>query len=182
VDAFGGDLLAMHAAATALCRQIAMVPVGHLFDVVVTTNSGFPLDQNLYQAVKGMSAAAEIVRPGGRIVCAAECRDGFPDPYFRLLSSRNSPGELLRTIETAEETVPDQWQAQIQCRILDAARVAVHSSGIPDADLAAVGLEPVGDLSQYLAEVLWRAGAGASLCVIPDGPQTIPYLAPASTR
>ena len=49
------------------------------FDVVVTTNSGFPLDQNLYQAVKGMSAAAQVVRPGGTIVCAAECRDGFPD-------------------------------------------------------------------------------------------------------
>ena len=49
------------------------------FDIVITTNSGYPLDQNLYQAVKGMSAAAEIVRPGGTIICAAECRDGLPD-------------------------------------------------------------------------------------------------------
>ena len=49
------------------------------FDVVLTTNSGYPLDQNLYQAVKGMSAAAKIVKPAGTIVCAAECRDGLPE-------------------------------------------------------------------------------------------------------
>ena len=53
-------------------------PVAAPFDIVVTTNSGYPLDQNLYQAVKGMSAAACIVKPGGTIICAAECRDGFP--------------------------------------------------------------------------------------------------------
>jgi len=77
-QAFGGELFAMHAAACALARATAMREVPSPFDVVLTTNSGFPLDQNLYQAVKGMSAAAQVVRPGGAIVCAAECRDGFP--------------------------------------------------------------------------------------------------------
>lgn len=181
VSAFGGDLLAMHGAATALCRQIAMAPVERLFDVVLTTNSGFPLDQNLYQAVKGMSAAAEIVAPGGRIICVAECRDGFPEPYRRLLSSYPSPAELLSSIETGDKTVADQWQAQIQCRILSSASVAVHSSGISSSDLVEVGLDPVEDLSHYIIEALQRAGSGASLCVLPDGPQTIPYLAAAST-
>ena len=118
-----------------------MVPVETRFDVVLTTNSGFPLDQNLYQAVKGMSAAAQIVVPGGQIICAAECRDGFPDqgPYRQLLCSRGSAAELLDSIESGSETVADQWQAQIQARILCAARVAVHTSCISDADLAEVG-------------------------------------------
>ena len=67
----------------------AMRPVPEPFDVVVTSNSGYPLDQNLYQAVKGMSAAAKVVKPGGLIVCAAECRDGFPGhgSYRQLLES-----------------------------------------------------------------------------------------------
>ena len=78
-QAFGGELFAMHEAACAVVRQTAMRAVPAPFDVVLTTNSGFPLDQNLYQAVKGMSAAAQVVQPGGTIVCAAECRDGFPD-------------------------------------------------------------------------------------------------------
>ena len=77
-----------------------MQPVPHLFDVVVTTNSGYPLDQNLYQAVKGMSAAYKVVKPGGVIVCAAECRDGFPDhgSYREVLASADSPSALLAEI------------------------------------------------------------------------------------
>ena len=97
VAAFGGDLLAMHAAACTAARQAAMRPVPAPFDVTVTTNSGFPLDQNLYQAVKGISAASQVTRPGGTIVCAAECRDGFPDhgSYRQVLASAPSPQALL---------------------------------------------------------------------------------------
>src|SRR5690606_16276946 len=78
-SAFAGNLLQEHAAACAWAKTKAMRAVRDPFDVVVTTNSGYPLDQNLYQAVKGMTAAAKIVKPGGTIVCAAECRDGIPE-------------------------------------------------------------------------------------------------------
>ena len=83
------------------------------------SNSGFPLDQNLYQAVKGMSAAAQVVKAGGTIVCAAECRDGFPDhgSYRSELASAASPQALLEAIAARTETVPDQWQVQIQASI-----------------------------------------------------------------
>ena len=176
VAAFGGELLSMHEAATRLCRDIAMVPVEAPFEVVLTTNSGYPLDQNLYQSVKGMSAAAQIVVKGGRIICAAECRDGFPGSYRDLLASAGSPAEMLRDIEGRSETVPDQWQAQIQAKILCEADVAVHCSGISDAELVEVGLAPAGDIAACAGEALGRAGAGARLCVLPDGPQTIPYI------
>jgi nickel-dependent lactate racemase len=177
VAAFGGELLSMHEAATKLCRNIAMVPVEAPFEVVLTTNSGYPLDQNLYQSVKGMSAAAQIVVKGGRIICAAECRDGFPGSYRDLLASAGSPAEMLRDIEGRSETVPDQWQAQIQAKILCEADVSVHCSGISDAELVKVGLAPAGDIAACAGEALGRAGAGARLCVLPDGPQTIPYIA-----
>ena len=97
VAAFAGELFAMHRAATARAREVAMQVVPHRFDVVVTSNAGFPLDQNLYQAVKGMSAAFEVVQPGGLIVVAAECRDGFPDhgEFRDLLYSMRSPQQLL---------------------------------------------------------------------------------------
>ncbi len=114
VAAFAGELSAMHNAATTLCRRISMVPVEAPFEMVLTTNSGYPLDQNLYQSVKGMSAAAQITAPGGLIVCAAECRDGFPDSYRDLLASAASPADMLKRIESRPETVPDQWQAQFQ--------------------------------------------------------------------
>jgi nickel-dependent lactate racemase len=106
VEAFGGELFGMHAAAREAAKRLAMRPVPDLFDVVVTTNAGFPLDQNLYQSVKGMSAGATVVRDGGTIVCAAECRDGFPDhgSYREVLESAPSPRALLDAIEARPET------------------------------------------------------------------------------
>jgi lactate racemase len=181
VAAFGGDLPAMHAAACAAARSAAMRPVAGPFDVVVTTNSGFPLDQNLYQSVKGMSAAHQITRPGGLIVCAAECRDGFPDhgSYRQVLASASSPQALLDDIRARDQTVPDQWQVQIQAQIQAAHRVVMHTSYLSDADLAAAHLEQTPDISATVADALAAAGPGARLCVLPEGPQTIPYLTPA---
>lgn len=173
VHAFGGDLLPMHAAATAAARAAAMRPVREPFDVVVTTNAGFPLDQNLYQSVKGMSAAAQVVKPGGTIICAAECRDGFPDhgSYRDVLTSAASPEALFEEISRRTETVPDQWQVQIQARIQRHARVVMHTSYLGDADLAAAHLEQTGDIAATV-----RALPG-QVCVLPEGPMTIPYLA-----
>ena len=101
ISAFGGELFAMHAAACAEAKVLAMRAVPAPFEVVVTTNSGWPLDQNLYQAVKGMSAAAQVVRPGGVIVAAAECRDGFPEHggYRELLGAYPDMAALLADIE-----------------------------------------------------------------------------------
>ena len=76
---FAGELFASHAAGWRFAHQTAMVGVEAPYDVVVTTNSGWPLDQNLYQSVKGLSAAAQIVRQGGTIVLASECADGLPE-------------------------------------------------------------------------------------------------------
>ncbi|MCO5997086.1 nickel-dependent lactate racemase [Actinoallomurus rhizosphaericola] len=178
VAAFGGDLPAMHAAATAAAREAAMCPLEAPFDVVVTTNAGYPLDQNLYQAVKGMSAAYQIVRPGGMIVCAAECRDGFPDhgSYREVLASAPSPQALLADISARPRTVPDQWQVQIQARIQAGARVVMHTAHLGDEELAAAHLEQTRDISATVADALAQAGPGARVCVLPEGPQTIPYL------
>jgi nickel-dependent lactate racemase len=178
VAAFGGDLLAMHAAAVRTARSVAMQPVAGLFDVVVTTNSGYPLDQNLYQSVKGMSAAFEVVKPGGTIVCAAECRDGFPDhgSYRSVLASAPSPAALFADISARTVTVPDQWQVQIQARIQAACRVVMHTSYLSDAELALAHLSQTADVSLAVEEALSMAGPDARLCVLPEGPLTIPYL------
>jgi nickel-dependent lactate racemase len=178
IAAFGGDLLPMHAAAIERAREVAMAPVEAPFDVVVTTGSGFPLDQNLYQSVKGMSAAAKVVRPDGLIVCAAECVDGFPDhgSYREVLTSAGSPQALLAMIEGREHTVPDQWQVQIQARIQSAARVVMHTSHLSDADLATAHLTQTCDIAAAVADEVAAVGRGARVCVLPEGPQTIPYV------
>jgi len=178
VAAFGGEVLAMHAAARDFVRETAMRPVDGLFDVVVTTNAGFPLDQNLYQAVKGMSAAATVVRPGGLIICAAECSDGFPEHgSFRAeLAAAPTPERLLASIAARPRTIPDQWQVQVLARVLSRARVGVYTSGLSEADLRAAHLFPVADIAATAREALAAAGPPARLCVLPEGPQTIPFV------
>jgi lactate racemase len=176
VRAFGGELFAMHRAACEVSRKVAMRSVPRRFPVVLTTNAGFPLDQNLYQAVKGMSAAAQVVEPGGTIVCAAECRDGFPDhgSYRAELTSAPSPQALLEAIASRASTVPDQWQIQIQAGIQSRARVVVHASFLSDDDLRAAHLEPTDDVEAAVTEALGRSDA---VCVLPWGPLTVPYVA-----
>jgi nickel-dependent lactate racemase len=176
--AFAGDLLQEHADACASARRHAMCPVAEPFDVVVTTNSGYPLDQNLYQAVKGMSAAAKIVKPGGTIVCAAECRDGIPDhgAYGEILGSCASPQLLLDMIGAAGYSRPDQWQVQVQALIQMKAKVFVKSDCLSDRQIRAAHFEPIHDVAAAVDQALRSAGPNATLCVLPQGPQTIPYL------
>jgi nickel-dependent lactate racemase len=176
--AFVGELFSMHSRAREICRQVSMRPVDGLFDMVVTTNSGYPLDQNLYQAVKGMSAAMNIVKPGGTILIAAECRDGLPDhgSYGDLLASAGSIDEVRRSIETSERTIPDQWQVQIQARVQQRARVLIKADGLSDDQIRAAHLEPCRDISRFVQDELKRLGPTARVCVLPEGPQTIPYV------
>jgi nickel-dependent lactate racemase len=163
--AFAGDILEQHRTACTHARD--------------TTNSGYPLDQNLYQAVKGMSAAAKIVKPGGTIVCAAECRDGLPahGSYGAILASQPTPQALLEMICRPGYSTPDQWQVQVQSQIQLKARVLVKTAGLSADDLSAAHFTPIDDVSRTVRDTLARAGGSATLCVLPQGPQTIPYLA-----
>jgi nickel-dependent lactate racemase len=176
--AFAGDLLREHAAACEVARKNAMRRCERPFDVVVTTNSGYPLDQNLYQAVKGMSAAAKIIKEGGAIICAAECRDGIPNhgAYGQILASRGGPRELLDMITTHGYSRADQWQVQIQAMIQLKAKVLVKADCLTDQQIREAHFEPIADVSDATREAMQKAGPEATVCVLPHGPQTIPYL------
>jgi lactate racemase len=158
---FAGDLDAAHAAGCAFARDTAMVPVPAPFDIVVTTNSGYPLDLNLYQAVKGMSAASQIVKPGGAIIIAAECWDGIPDHglYGQLLAAARSPRELLDTITAPGFLKQDQWQAQIQAQIQLKAEVYVHSDHLTDEQIRRALLLPCASIEQTVAQLRERYGS-----------------------
>jgi nickel-dependent lactate racemase len=176
--AFAGPVFEMHRVAREEARREAMVRLEAPFDLVVTTNGGYPLDQNLYQAVKGMSAGASVVREGGVVVCAAECRDGVPDhgSFGSLLASRDTHEALLERIESSSEAVPDQWQVQVLARILRRARVLLHADGLTEEQIVGAHLEPAADLDATVRKLL-RERPDARLCVLPLGPQTIPYIA-----
>jgi nickel-dependent lactate racemase len=174
---FCGDAVAAHEAGCAFSKTTAMVACPRPFPVVVTTNSGYPLDQNLYQTVKGMSAAAQIVEEGGYIAAAARCNDGFPEHgnFKKLLFDHPSPRAVLDAIEAPGFSLYDQWEAQLLALIRLKARVGLRSE-LADEDVRRAHLEPIGDVGAAVARELERRGRDAPVAVLPEGPQTIPYV------
>lgn len=171
-----GDPVEAHREGCRFARATAMVPQPHPFPIVVTTNAGYPLDQNLYQTVKGMSAAAQIVEPGGFILAAARCNDGFPahGNFRRLMIESPGPQAILDMINAPGFSVFDQWEAQLLALIQVKARLALFSE-LPADDVRAAHLEPVADIGERLREELARRG-DVPVAVLPEGPMTIPYL------
>lgn len=175
---YAGELFETHRAACQASRATAMQLVPQPFDVVVTTNSGYPLDLNLYQAVKGMAAAAKVVKSGGTIICAAECSDGIPDhgKYKEILSARRSPRDLLQMVTSEGYAEHDQWQVQLQAQIQLKARVLLKSSFLTPEQVRAAHLEPSDNVEEDIKSEVSARGESARICVLPQGPQTIPYL------
>ena len=175
---YAGSLQPAHQAGTAAVRQTAMVRVEAPFDIVITSNSGYPLDLNLYQAVKGMSAAAQVVREGGSIIIAAECWDGVPDhgEYKNILQMADSPQALLEVARRPGFLMVDQWEAHAQARVQCRAAVYVKNSYLSDDEIRAALLRPCHQIEETLAGLLACYGPDARICVLPEGPQTIPYV------
>jgi nickel-dependent lactate racemase len=176
---FSGDVSAAYRDGTEFVRKTAMVEVGAPFDIVVTSNSGWPLDLNLYQAVKGMSAAARVTRPGGSIIVAAECRDGIPEhgSFGRLLRDAGDVDDLLARIRSPGFLMDDQWEAQILALIVKRADVYVHADGLTPEQIALARLRPCASVDGQLAALLEKYGRNARVCVLPEGPQTVPSCA-----
>lgn len=175
---FAGEMLAAHQTGREFVKETAMAGVAAPFDVVITTNSGYPLDQNLYQAVKGMSGASQIVREGGVIVIAAACEDGLPDNsgYVTLLDEAGSPQRALELLAQPGFHKPDQWQVQIQALIQRKAEVHVYSDALSDEQIRRAWFTPCRSIEGLVVSLQQQYGPGMRLCVLPEGPQTIAYL------
>lgn len=174
---FAGDIILAHRKGCEYVRNHWMVPCAQPFDIVITTNSGYPLDQNLYQAVKGMSAAQQIVKKGGAIICASECSDGLPDHgnYAKILQMRKSPQEILDIINDDSFSIFDQWQVQKQALVQVWADVYVYSSLNRD-EVERAMFHYAESIEQTIQELLSRYGDQVTVGVLPLDPLTIPYV------
>ncbi|MEA4883316.1 MAG: nickel-dependent lactate racemase [Clostridia bacterium] len=175
---FAGELRTAHAQGAEHAKRTAMRAVSERFDVVITTNSGYPLDRNVYQTVKGISAAAGIVKKGGAIIAAAECIDGIPagSHYHQLLERAGTPERALGLIANPGFSMQDQWQVQLQAEIQMRADVYLYSHRLSPDEIRTTMLKPCQQIEDTLADLLRVYGQDASICVLPEGPQTIPYV------
>ena len=175
IHAVAGDVEAAHEAGTRFvagrCAADA-IPAA----IAVATNGGYPLDQNAYQAVKGMTAAEATVRPGGVIVMLAECSDGVGGAHFyRQLAEERDVDRAMAAIVARgrSETIPDQWQTQIMLRVLKKARVVFVSSLAPET-VEAMHMIPASSLGEAMEIARRLIGrSDATVTAIPDGVSVI---------
>lgn len=171
IYAVAGDAEAAHKAGTdflsGLCQAEA-IPA----DIVITTNGGYPLDQNVYQAVKGMTAAEATVKQGGVIIMLARCNDGIGgDHFYRQLAQEPDIDKTMALFLSRgkEQTVPDQWQTQVFLRVLKKATV-IFLSEMDDATIREMHMLP----AKTMEEALQKAKAilnkeNPDIVAIPDG-------------
>ena len=178
IFAAAGDMEAAHQKGTAfLASQCRVKPV--ISDIVISTNGGYPLDQNIYQSVKGMTAAEATVREGGVIIMAAGCADGHGGKSFyeTFRDEKNLARMMLRFLATPpEETIVDQWQSQILARILMRASI-IFISDAPDDMVADLHMIPAHSMDEAIAkadEILAAKGIrDGRILAIPDGVSVI---------
>lgn len=172
---FAGDLVAAHEAGCAAARKVAGATVPHQVDITLTTNSGAPLDLDLYQAVKGMDNAARITRDGGVIIIASSCIAGAgPQAFLDLHRSCRTPIDVLQKIRR-EEPIGVQWQNQILSRIQMRNHVMLRSE-LDDELVRSMWIEPVRNLDDAVISALASFGSDAEIAVIPEGPLVLPLV------
>jgi len=169
IAAFAGDPVNAHAAGCALVgSQFHVAPVAG--DIVITSNGGYPLDQNIYQSVKGMTAAETCVRQDGVIIISARCNNGHGGEDFFAYHDGKTPREVYDRICAVlqAQTEQDQWQSQILARVMLRAHVIMVSDPAMADTIRAMGMGYAETLEQAL-EQAYEKTAGREIVVIPDG-------------
>lgn len=175
IFAVAGDLEQAHKKGTDFLSSLCAVKAVPA-DIVVSTNGGYPLDQNMYQAVKGMTAAEATVKEGGVIIMLASSDDGIGgDHFYHQLADEEDINKTMRIFLSRKrnETVPDQWQSQILLRILMKAKV-IYVSNIPDDIVKKMHMIPAHSIDDAVAaakKIL--AKENATITAIPDGVSVI---------
>ncbi len=171
IAAFAGDIEEAHIAGCKLCEDLTKVPCVEA-DIVITSNGGYPLDQNIYQSVKGMTAAERCVREGGVIVLCAALGDGHGgEAFYRWFAARPNAVQVTQDIESvpADSTYVDQWQAQILARVMRKA-TCIFVTGEENRPLIEkMHMQWAADVTMALQKADALLGRKADVTVIPDG-------------
>ncbi len=170
IAAFAGDLEEAHAEGVAFVRKLAQCP-SVTGDIVITSNGGYPLDQNLYQSPKAVATAEACCADGGVIIMCASCFDGMGGTHFEKLIVRGTVDEIDEYLSRIppKETIPEQWCAQIYSRILKKHRIILVTTYLDHELVRKANMIPASSPDEALAMAYEMMGKDARVVVIPDG-------------
>jgi nickel-dependent lactate racemase len=173
-----GEIIASHQAAVDFVAASTRVPVGRRYKTLVTSSAGYPLDKTYYQTIKGMVTPIDILEPGGTLIIASECSEGFGSEEFRDAQRRLvslGAERFLATLTAKSLAEVDEWQTEMQLKALRLGRVELYTTGLTEAERAVTGVHIAPNLDEAVAASIARSG-DAAVAVIPEGPYVIPYF------
>ncbi|MNO83313.1 hypothetical protein D3C76_746160 [compost metagenome] len=171
INAFAGDSKLAHEEGCKFVMELSSVK-SIPSDIVVSSNGGYPLDQNIYQSVKGMTAAEATCRKGGVIIMIAACNDGHGgQSFYDNVAQAKNPQELLDKVLTVprNETIPDQWEFQILARILCNYTVIMVTDMCDPDMIKSMHMKHAYTFEEALEMAYKIKGKDAEVVVIPNG-------------
>jgi nickel-dependent lactate racemase len=174
-----GEVVSSHLAAVDFVAASVRVPVGRRFATVLTSAAGDPLDKTYYQTVKGMVTPLDILAPGGTLIVASACSEGFGSRHFRAAQERLvqlGPDAFLQTLLAKRFADIDEWQTEMQLKSMRTGRVQLFTTGLDDDERALTGVESIDSVDAAVAQALVRA-SDPTLAVVPEGPYVVPVVA-----
>lgn len=171
-----GEIIASHLAAVAFIEKATRVPIDRRFGTIVTSSAGYPLDKTYYQTVKGMVTPLDILQPGGTLIIASQCSEGFGSPEFMEAQKRLvelGPERFLATLTAKTLAEVDEWQTEMQLKPMRKGRIQLYTTGLDAALRAITGVEIVESVDAAIKASIVRTG-DRGVAVIPEGPYVVP--------
>ena len=171
---FAGDIVESHLVGVRFVEKQVKVTLPEPMDAVLVSSAGYPLDATFYQAVKGMLAAVEIVKPNGSIILVAECSQGIGSkPFTELILKTKDLKQFIHDIYDPANFVIDQWQLEELAKVAKKAEIYCYADGIPYDQLKDLFVQPIRTPEEGIERVLAKHGADAQIAALPDGPYVL---------
>ncbi len=179
-----GEIIASHLAAVDFIASATRVEVPQRFKTVVTTSAGYPLDKTYYQTIKGMVTPLDILEPGGTLIIASECSEGFGSEEFRDAQRRLAelgPQRFLATLTAKTLAEIDEWQTEMQLKPMRIGTVKLYTTGLDGEERRITGVEVIDSIEQAIADSIHRH-RDPRIAIIPEGPYVVPVRAAGVAR
>ncbi|MDR0576429.1 MAG: nickel-dependent lactate racemase [Candidatus Accumulibacter sp.] len=173
-----GEVLASHLAAVEFVTDSTVIRMPRRFRTVLTSSAGYPLDKTYYQTVKGMVTPMDILEPGGTLIIASECSEGFGSGEFRAAQTRMvemGPERFLATLMAKSFAEIDEWQTEMQLKPMRLGKVQLYTTGLDEEERRITGVELVDSVERAVIDSVLRHGDKA-VAIIPEGPYVIPVF------
>ena len=174
-----GEIIESHMAAVDFVTASTKIDMGRRYKTVVTSSAGYPLDKTYYQTVKGMVTPLDILEPGGTLIIASSCSEGFGSPEFRESQERlveMGQERFLATLTAKSLAEIDEWQTEMQMKAMRLGRVELYTTGLDDEEQRITGVTITRNIDASVRDAIARHN-DPDVAFIPEGPYVVPVYA-----